>query len=655
MEDLGAQIRGALNVGYTREEVVKHLKTLPFYEQAMKAGYTDEEIFTHPNILTAFKQHAAETDWSTGDAFADAVTLGQWKHFKAAQAAHSTDKTTGLGKQDPEIYDKELARLNLGKMAWESLHPGLAIATDIGASAVPMGGAIKGTTSAVRALPRVGRFLTGEGGGNLLTQGVSKATHGALSGAEGGVAGSPMHPEASVEDQAITGAAAGGVMAAAPSLVNPILSRGITPRAARQAETARDLKIDLTPKQIRMDKPKAVSPHKAEDQLKQFQKALFKSMGHENTDTFTQENFQAARRGIGQRRDDLLPKIAINPDPISNPNLYAKLAQLDTEARSSAGAHPDGDLAYRQFASVLQQLRDTLRGAYARGRPGMPGMMSGEEYAYMTHKNGMIDRLRSSQDGTLRSWGNQLRTIMDDAVSSNDPAVKAAWDENSRQFRTWYTLKKPVANAQATGGNLNPAQVDSAVKSKFPDYALTGTPGSDLGDINEAGNFLKQKPTVGGGTVQPVTSNALMKAVKKIAPYSGVGVAAGELIPGLTEMLGPGITGAAMLGGLGLSAGYVGSRIAKMVSEAPRYRDAVINRINNPGGYGAVSPFLVAPAVAGGEMNQQVGASPTPDLVQGGPSISDLTMARQLQLIPEADGDLPSSTEPHITLTRPGG
>lgn len=634
---------------HPREVVIEGLKRMPFYQEAKEKGISDEELMTHPDILETFRQHAADNDWSLGDAIADSTTLGLWKYFKAAQAS---DAAAVNGKSDLDVYAKEVKRLEMGKAAWEHLNPGKAIAIDIGGAAVPLGGSLKVASMGVRMLPRIGRYLAGEGGVTRMGRAISTGVGAMLSGAEGGAIGSGMHPETPIGDQMLTGAAAGGALSPLPSLINPLLTRGINALSAGRAAVARRLGIDLTPKQLYDSGAKPVSPGKSLSQLRQYQRALFRTMGHD-ADSFTQDNFRAARQGIGRRRDELLPHLAIDPDPTRNPSLYNRLADLENQAQSSS-SNPGNDPSVQRILGVIHQIRTNLMHSHFRGRPGMPGMMSGEEYAHMTHKNGLIDRLRSDTDGTIRHWGNQLRDIMDESVSSNNPAAKAAWDQNSREYRAWVALKRPAANAQLTGGNITPGQVANAVKTKYPDFSSTGTPGSDLGDVVTAGSYLRQRPTATGGTEQPVTGNRLMRAVNRVGPVAGLTAGAGELLPGLADTFGNGLTTSAIFAGAGLAGGYVGSKAVKAASETPGYRDAIVNRLISPRDYQGVPTGLVAPAVAGGEMNSQVGSQ----LVLGGSQADqaqqaqDVSLARQLELLPAETG---ATTEPHITLTRPGG
>ena len=81
---------------------------------------------------------------------------------------------------------------------------------------------------------------------------------------------------------------------------------------------------------------------------------------------------------------------------------------------------------------------------------------------------------------------------------------------------------------------------------------------------------------------------------KLIAGSAGLAAGAEYLVPLAKEH--PAYAGAALLGLLGLAGTRTASRA---VSESPRYKEEIINRVLHPERYQVTSPLLTAPTVEG--------------------------------------------------------
>src|SRR5712664_141641 len=591
-DSLGGQIKQALRAGYTRDEVTEHLKTLPFYDRALKDNYTPDEILGHPDILDAYKQHAAE-QWGPGQAALNAGTLGAWRPIQAGIQSGAIDPMTGELTTNTDAYAPAMKESGINKEAWESLHPGQSLGIDMVASTpatmVGLGAANTLTRAGLRGLPAATRFFMGQGGTGPISRTASTMTHGALSGAEAGGMQAGMHPEIPFEDQVATGGMAGGALGPVSLLTNPLLRRGITTRSAQTAQDAAALGIDLTPKQLQ-PRPGSVSDAKGTDQIRQVNRALFRTMGHD-ADEFTQDNFDAAAHSISREFQTVIPRVHIDP---ANPAMHTAMTNLETDAAASAGANPLTDPAYQRFESAMIAVRRNLAAAAGRGTPTMPGVLSGQEYEYMTKKGGLVDRLIQNQE--TKNWGVRLRTILDDAMIRGPPADKAALDTARQHWKNMMILEGPAEKAQNTGGNINPAHLPGAIARSYKDYAWTGA--GNLGTISEAGAFMKQRPTAQGDTYQPPSGTALMKAFKKFGPTVGVTAGALELAPAVAEHMVSNPLGAAgILGAAGLGAGYGAHLLTRHLTQMPSYRDAIINRILDPTAFQAAPNALIAPTV----------------------------------------------------------
>jgi hypothetical protein len=260
---------------------------------------------------------------------------------------------------------------------------------------------------------------------------------------------------------------------------------------------------------------------------------------------------------------------------------------------------PDAQLT-RDFANIVNNTKLGPQGSEARIMANLQeigsriqrngGVIDGKTYQDLTRVGGnskgagLVQKLASDPDPTIREAGSALRTALDDALQRHAPPDMIPILQQARsQYRNMRTVEDLVA--KAPDGNISPALLQGRVNAKGKGtYGRAYQQGGNLGELADIGQaFLKQ----------PGSSNTAERAMlMNLAP-----AAAGNLIA-----LGSGNPWHGVAGMMIPAATMAGGRAANAIMSNPNMGNALINRslglppvgVGNQG-YSLPLPYLPLP------------------------------------------------------------
>ena len=446
----------------------------------------------------------------------------------------------------------------------------------LGASAPFLAGGEALAAPVMGAAGPVGTFLAGNAGkvgtgfGRFLTRGASLAASGAQTGAAAAALTSSAN-EGSLPQQMAEGAVGGGVVGplaegAGAALANRIVGAGktVAPEVADLAKTAMTkYGIPLRTTQVQGVADRSAAVHDSEmisragtgyaknnaAQRQAFTQAVAKTFGSD-ADKLTPDVMQAAKTRIGGQFD----QVAANTN-ISNASVIAdKLNKVVTDA---AQVLPDSDVAplKKQVENITSAIKnDTLTGG---------------SYQALTRKGSPLDRAMESGNPNIRSYAQDLRGVLDDALEgSASPEDATALKQARWQYKNLMTIKNLAAKAGVTG-EISPALLNGAVNTSFKNRAFQGA--GDLGELAQIGQtFMKEPPNSG-------TAPRIADLIKGAA-LGGGGVADAAIAlhdPILAAKL---LGGAATIGALR----YGTNRVVGAMNRSPAAVSRLISNAPNP-------------------------------------------------------------------------
>lgn len=336
------------------------------------------------------------------------------------------------------------------------------------------------------------------------------------------------------EQGAASGAAVGGALpaigsalgAAKTTLGLPPISQALQPLAQK----AMDYGIPLSRTQISNSGfgkllasmanqiPFSGASKFAEAQQNGFNRAVASTIG-ETADKITPDVINSAYKNIGAKYDALQSgsKIAVDPSHIN--------ALADIEDQASQFLTSDHSKIVSNTVSKL--LNDIAP----------DGTIAGEK----------LGSLRSLINGSLKNTKNdsspylaQIRNLTMDMTTGLNPSRQALLQEANSQYKNLRILEPLAAKATATGGDISPALLQSAVARK---YNLARGQGGKLGDLANIGQaFLKEKVPDSGTAKRLMVLGGLTEI-----PSAAVATLTGNPLPLMTPF-------AAMAGARGFNA-----------------------------------------------------------------------------------------------------
>lgn len=376
----------------------------------------------------------------------------------------------------------------------------------------------------LRGSGAVGEFVAGRAGGNLLTQTASRATQGAIQGAEGAALTSGQS-DRPLAEQVGTGALVGGVagpvvpavLGAAGNVVNKVTQSPVATEVADLARVAMDKwKIPLRSSQIAgtADRAAAITDsnligatgsgygRSATEQGRRFTQAVSNTIG-EDTDKITPEVMAAAKRRIGGTMNDIAAKTTIKVDD----QMLNELAAVGSQAREIG-------LESGQIKGLDAQIEKILD--YAASHDGN---ITGEAYQTIVGHKSSLQRMQSNGQGAVRDLANDIREAIDGGLERSAPRdVRDALTRARYEYKNLKTIED-LAEKAGPDGQISPAQLLGRVRAKFDNFAYGG--GGDLGELARIGQtFLKEPPQSG-------TAPRLMEMIKRNALGGGLLAGAG--------------------------------------------------------------------------------------------------------------------------------
>jgi hypothetical protein len=519
-------------------------------------------------------------EWGIAGQVGHGLTLGLDTPADAAIGA-----VQGSGGTFSDRYAALRQPVDAARQAWEKQNPEFALGTDIATTLVPTGMALKGLKYGEEALlkgaPIMQKFLAGQTGGRGALLSVPVA--GAKLGAEAGALQSQVNPEESFGQQVATGAAVGTVLSPIAPMLNAFAGRRIERPVAQLASDAKDLGIDLAPKQLRPD-VESVTAGKAKDQIKQYNAAGNKLIGSDAED-FTPASFGQAKADLSTRYNAVVPKLSLTP---YDRGLITDLGDIQAKAVAKFGPRRAGNSDYNQFNDTLQNIAGELRTAAAV--PGRAGTIPGVRFQALTEKGGPIDDLINNQN--TKYLGVRLRSALEDSLlrnPANAPADVQEFNLARKQTRLMMALEPVVDDAKATG-MIDPKRVQTAIGNKYKEFAWGGVP-DDVDAWARVGQLI-DSPTATGGVKKAADSFFLgghHAAAKTMGVAAGT-AAASEIIPLVHSH-----PGAAAVAAATLAASIFGKAAVNAYGQGATYAGRALQPELNR----AVPNALLAPAAQG--------------------------------------------------------
>ena len=509
----------------------------------------------------------------------------------------SLDSSVGL---HPDQVSNDLMAAIQGNQQQFGNNP-LYLAGNVGgniAQAIPMmaaGGA--GVGAVLDAIPGVGRVAGAVAngvraipGGNALVALGTNAAKGAAQGAgvaaaTSGGSNNPLLPQ--VEQGAELGGVLGGavpaVIGAGKGIVKAALGGSTDAETAALAAKARQLGIPITLGQLSTNpavrtvdavtKQVPFSGATAEFATQQaaFNKAVSNQIG-EDTPKVTPQVMTNAKLRIGATLDHVENNNDVNFDP----QFVQDLSGIEAKAQSS--------LTDSEYAVVQRQLAGVMKNV----QPG--DTITGQTFGNLIHKGSTLDAAINSRDSNVANFAGQIKGVLQDALSrSLSPQDAQAYSQARLQYKNLKTIEPLVSSA--TGGDISPARLASAVGKTYGSSTAYAGGGGDIVDLARIGQrFLKEPPD--SGTANRV---ATLDAMTRAGGIVG-GVITGAANPVDAAYL------AAAAGGTALAArgarAYLGSQLlANRLVQAglnPAAAPGVVNRLmttyaGNAGGLGVAA------------------------------------------------------------------
>lgn len=367
----------------------------------------------------------------------------------------------------------------------------------------------------VRGSGAVGQFLAGRAGGNLLTQGASRAAQGAIQGAEGAALTSGQS-DRPLGEQVATGAAIGGIAGPVVPAVTGAIGRGVnnlttSPVATEVADLARlamdKWNIPLRSGQIKGTADRAAGiadsnligatgsgyGRSAAEQGRRFTRAVSTTIG-EDTDAITPEVMAAAKKRIGSTMNDIAAKTEIVVDDA----MLNDLAAVGSQAREIG-------LESGQIKGLDAQIEKILD--YAADHDGK---ITGEAYQTIVGHKSSLQRMQTNGQGALRDLASDIRDALDGGLERSAPQdVREALTRARYEYKNLKTIEDLVESA-GPDGQISPVKLLGRVRAKFENFAYGG--GGDLGELARIGQtFMKEPPNSGTAarTMEMIKRNAL--------------------------------------------------------------------------------------------------------------------------------------------------
>lgn len=489
VDDLTASWQRARALGMDENDIWNYVQGHSYWgpkiNSALSSGVSREDIIDH---LGLFEPKVPA--YGAADELTDALALGQGPRLKAAS----------LSEAGFAPYEDTLSAINRQKQAYEKENPLTSAAIDVGGAvpaAVLTGGAVG---AASRAVPYVGRFLAGEQGGNMLLRAASQGTAGALQGgAFGALEGEPGKG-------ALGGAVLGTVGA---PLVQAVTGSPLTPEVAGLAKQFIDAGIPL--KTSNITGVGSVAP----EQAAAFTRALANTFGTnlKEGEGLTQDVMNSTADRIGSQFDKATKNLHIDPSVPVGVSFDGEMPAEHLADRLDRLHNMVGSLTSPP-ANITKVLNDIESKASA-------GTISGEEYQALTNKTSPLGVLLKNADPAVRGVARYIRDTLDSSMeqtaqhsayagggltaSTSAPLESLQLLQQSR--REWKNMltAEDLAEKSDVDGVVNPRLLQTQVRKFYPDYAYTGTPGSDIGALAKGGNqFLSGPRTEGQSTLSKI-------------------------------------------------------------------------------------------------------------------------------------------------------
>jgi Cell Wall Hydrolase len=436
-------------------------------------------------------------------------------------------------------------------------------------TAIPLGVAGE---EGLAAIPAVGDFLAGRAGSNLLTQGLSRATAGALQGG-GTAAALSSTSNAPLAQQVEQGALTGGV--AGPAI--PILAKGagmgvnaltgasdVSPAISALADKAiNQYGIPLSKPQIlaaggdrgagvtwsnMLSEPGSGMMANLQAQHKAFTKAVAGTFG-EDADALTPQAMQGAKDRIG----GVFQRVGQNTTITDTDPLLSNLGTVVHEAQQVL---PDSEVAplLKQVENIGSTIKD--------------GTLSGDSYLALTRKGSALDNAQQSPNAAIRYYAGQIRDALDGALEDHASPQDLSDLQNARwQYKNLMTVKDLAAKA-GVDGNISPTLLSGQVNKSFKNRAFSGA--GDLGDLSQIGQAFMREPPNSGSPAR--IADMVKRNLVPLGLEGGAGLAAAMHQPGLImpAVAGGAVVGATKLGSNALYGAMNGpSAAARLVSGNP--------------------------------------------------------------------------------------
>lgn len=473
-----------------------------------------------------------------------------------------------------------------------------AAAARIGGNLVATAPVLGPVGDGVGAVLGAGRAAVGFGD-NLLTQGLTAAARGSVEGAAGGAltaGGYGEDPIAAARQGAEFGA---GLGVAAPAMVGAARAIGSTakggslsPEVARLAKTAierygipipvgqmSDNSMVRTLDQYSRRIPLSGGDAETAVQQAAFNRAVGETIGLTGARKITPDDWQAAKRAIGQRMDDIGRQTTIKADQ----QLLDELAALHDELPST--------MTDQEARPVQRQIDNVLNAFDANGE------MNGQLYQNLTKTNAPLAKAIGNRNSNIGNAAMDVKNILAGAAlrslqASGTPELAKHLTHARFQYKNLKTIE-PLVNKSPTGDISAPGLLE-AVRSKFGDNMAEAGPLGDLGRIGK--RFMKEPADSGTPTGQTVMSG-LAKA-----GGIGAGVVTGAMHPAEAALavgtalgtIGAGRAARAYLGSTRLAKGAIENALAP-----PQVPNALLDFTGQNAGI-AADPFanaLIDPSV----------------------------------------------------------
>lgn len=476
-------------------------------------------------------------------------------------------------------YSQAKEQYENAKGRYDEEYPLESLGTDLGGSLAPyspLNTVSRGVAAGTRALPIIGRALSGGAGYDAAGQalpgagafGARLASQGAAGGVQGAVTGAATTglTDRDTETDTGMGAAVGtGVGATVGTGMNAVTNwmRGgpVTRPVAELAQRAiNHFGIDLRGAQVgggnlarSMDTGLAKIPlsgqyARNERQMEQYTSALARTMG-EDADNLGTEVMDRAATRIARGLDSVAAR---TPRIAEDANWTRGLNGIRTRAQQ--------ELTPEQFAPLDRMIQNIETEFLGGG-----GAITGEQFQAMTRTGAPLSRNMKATDPNIKFFSRQIRGELGDLLERSNPQAAGELQRLNGQWKNMITLED-VAETLGADGVMQPHNLGkllTQVRKFNPDFAY-GT-GGDLADLARIGNtFLRD--------VSEATREGA-KWVKLVAAGDVLG--SGLLGGGMGWLKDDPATGAkyAAIGMAPLVAGrYAGRRLAN-----PAYADRIIS------------------------------------------------------------------------------